>query len=479
MSNIDIEQICNVQKSIVIEAHNARGQFIDDIEKVLAEILRRKNYQNLYTSLMYVIHEIVANANKANIKRVFFAENELNINDQDDYSKGIAEFSKMVRDDTYNVGSKLAKYNKFVKFVIHEFSGLNFSLSVVNNSPLTNEEKIRIREKLKRVVTDSFSEEIIDTTEGAGMGLFLSLKLLEQSGIPHSALKIVTDKEKTSVNIFFNYNSVSSPPYHEIALEILNEAGELPRLPESLNKILELTSNKDIEISKVADYIEKDPSITADILKLVNSAQFTLNRKIGAIKEAINFIGLSGLRSLLYSYGAMKAIDNRFGTIPEIWDHCYKTAKISVLISQIKKISDKSDDFFTAGLLHDMGKIVLMNLDKDSANKIEKACQLREINLPVMEEIMMGLSHARIGGEIANLWDFPIELSEAIMYHHDPIMTTDEYKPIVYTVYLANIFANIQNIENIDMLMIEPIVRDYFNIENTDELKEIAAKVLS
>ncbi len=473
---IDIEKRFIEKSPIEIESHNARGYFIDNVEFILASVLSKKNYQNLYMNLIYIIQEIVTNANKANLKRVYFAEKGLDIQNPEDYKKGIKNFSKIVKSNSQDIEFKLSKYKKYVKLVIEEYADLKFSLSIINNSPLLSQEKKRIREKINNINREHFSEDIIDTTEGAGMGLYLSLKLLEQSGISPQAVRIYSDHKTTTCKITFKYSEVLPPQYSKIAKEVLKEAGDLPRFPEHLNTIIKMIINKDVNINKVANHIEKDPSISADILKFVNSAKFMLNRKIGSIKEGLNYVGLSGLKSLIFSYGAIKAIDTRFGTIPEIWKHCYKTARISTMIAKIMNITDNDDDFFTAGLLHDMGKIVLMNLNKEKAAKIDKVCKMRKIELPVMEEIMMGISHAKIGGEIAKIWGFPDSLTNAIMYHHDPIMASRESASLVYVVYLANIFANTPDIKTLDTLMIEPVVRGFFRIKEKQDLIELAKK---
>ena len=319
---------------------------------------------------------------------------------------------------------------------------------------------------------------LLDQTEGAGMGIFLSLKMMEQVGIPSNSYSIGVHKGFTVAKISFDYSKISPPPYSEVALEILNQLSSLPKFPENIKRLLAKLLEEDVKVDAIAADIQRDPTLAADILKLVNSAKFSLTRKISSLKEAVNLVGIKGLKNILYSYGAISVIDNRFGTVEEVWDHCYRVGQISTELSKIKKIETKDDVFFTAGLLHDLGKIVLMSFDKDTAKKIESVCRDKNIDIPIMEEIMMGLSHARIGGQIAEYWEFPKNLVDPITHHHDPAMTDDNFE-VVYTVHLANYLEKARKDGIYTIFGIEEPVREFFAINSDQDMKDIASKLKS
>lgn len=471
--NLSVDEFYNERKPISMQTHEADMEFIDKVDIILSQIFRKKNYQHLRTPLMFIFRELITNANKANMKRVFFKLNGLDINNPAEYEKGMQEFSEQVRNDNGKITSYLERYKVFVKVLFQEYADRQFTVYILNSGELLPREKERILEKIKHFNDDADGADILDMTEGAGMGIMLSLKLMEQVGISSEALTLGVHKGMTVAKFSFDYTSIHAAPYNVIAEEILKIVNTLPKYPDNIKNLLAKLLQPDIKVQDVAEEISKDPSLSSDLLKLVNSAKFSLQRKIGSIKEAINFVGIKGLKNLLYSYGAMQAIDSRFGSVNQVWEHSYKTARVASLIAERFKLNKKDDESFTAGLLHDMGKIVLMSFDLNKAKSIDEVCRQRGIDLPVMEELIMGLSHAKIGGEIAKYWDFPSSLISAITYHHEPIMAETDHE-LVYTVNLANYIASVKNKSELNAYLIEPDVRDFFKINSTYDIVKFA-----
>ncbi len=481
LTDDNVEKYIKEKKSFSIKNSVADDFFDYKVETYISFIFRLKRFQHLSTPVNFVVQELIANANKANLKRVFFQLNDYNIKDKNKYEDGVKHFTDFIKHGKKELQNKLPDLGLYVKVIFKKYHDNTFQIYIINNSLLTFEEKNRIKEKLSfyehAKEEPQKSLKIMDETEGAGMGIFLSLKLLGKAGIDADCLSIGTHEDKTIAMLKFNYDQVKPPPYNIIAQEILKELETLPKYPENINSILKNLKNPDVTITEIANNITKDPALSADLLKLVNSAEFTITRKIASIREAINFVGLKGLKNLLYSYGAIKTINSRFGSIPEVWAHSHKTALYCSKIAKYFKLDKNTDEYFTAGLLHDIGKIVLMNFDEKRAAEIERICRRRGVDMPVMEEIIMGLSHARIGGKIAQFWDFPPSLVEAISYHHEPNVAKTNL-PLVYTVYLSNILALTPK-DQLSIYEIEPIVAKHFLLNSTDDLVILIEKLES
>jgi putative nucleotidyltransferase with HDIG domain len=473
-----IDESLKQKKPVTIEAVEADNEFVSSVDHAFSEILKIKNYRHLHSPLSFVLREFITNANKANLKRIYFNQNGYNIENQEEYQKGMESFSFEIRDNPEKYAKYLQPYKMFIKVIFQEYSSNIFSVYIINKALLTQQEEKRIKEKLGYYKEHLTAHELLDQTEGAGMGIFLSLKMMEQVGIPPNAYSIGMHKGFTVAKISFDYSKISPPPYTEVALEILNQLSSLPKFPDNIKKLLAKLLKEDVMLDAVAADIQKDPTLATDILKLVNSAKFSLTRKISSLKEAVNLVGIKGLKNILYSYGAISVIDNRFGTVEEVWNHCYRVGQISTELAKLKKIDTKDDVFFTAGLLHDLGKIVLMSFDKETAKKIESVCREKDIDIPIMEEIMMGLSHARIGGQIAEFWEFPKNLVDPITHHHDPAMTDDNYE-VVYTVHVANYLEKASRDDIYTLFGIEEPARDFFGINSDDDIKALVSKLKS
>ena len=142
-----------------------------------------------------------------------------------------------------------------------------------------------------------------------------------------------------------------------------------------------LITDPDSEITDIARQISMDPSLTADLLKVVNSAQFMLPKRVDNIVEAVKLVGLRGIRNLLYSYGTQKLLQGQ-----QSWrDHSYLTAFYAYNLAKSLRKKDILDDAYVGGILHDMGKIVFSDVHPQLLEKINNFCKDGFINMPFME----------------------------------------------------------------------------------------------
>jgi putative nucleotidyltransferase with HDIG domain len=156
-----------------------------------------------------------------------------------------------------------------------------------------------------------------------------------------------------------------------------------------------------------------------------------------------------------------------------LWNHSYKTAFYAYnLARNFKRKKDLLDDVYVGGILHDMGKIIFSEVHPHLLEKISGFCDERNINRELFEDLSAGLNHAEIGGLIAEKWNFPPMLIEAIRYHHEPLDCDPLMQDVVYTVYLANALVNIEDGEfSYDQLNQE--VLESYGIKNEEQVKVI------
>jgi putative nucleotidyltransferase with HDIG domain len=213
-----------------------------------------------------------------------------------------------------------------------------------------------------------------------------------------------------------------------------------------------------------------DPALTADLLKLVNSAQFMLPKRVDNIVEAVKLVGLRGLKNLLYQQGTQMLLDKGQRWL---WDHSYKAALYAYTLARLfRRKRDTLDDVYVGGILHDMGKIIFSSVHPHLLDKITNFCNARGIDRDLMEDLSAGLNHAEIGALIAEKWNFPDVLIHTIRYHHEPYSTKDEFRDVVYTVYLANAMCDLEK----GAMVFEQIDRDVlgsFNIKTESQFDQI------
>lgn len=420
------------------------------IEQVLDVFLSELGHRKLKDYLVYCVRELAVNAKKANTKRVFFEERGLDINDEDQYEQGMQSFKQVTLDNIDHYLKLLKEKGLYIKLLFHA-KGSNIGLEIRNNVELSRKEYIRIHDKLVRSRTyesleDALSQ-IIDPTEGAGLGLVILVLMLKKIGLSEDAFSIDVQGGETVARIVIPVESTHIENLSLLSNEIVRQISHLPQFPENIVTIQKLLADPKSQMVEIAKYISTDPAMTGDLLKMVNSAQFMLAKKVDSIAEAVKMVGLRGIRNTLYSYGTQKILGSSTDEgKKKLWDHSYRTAFYAYnLAKNFKKSKPLLDDAYVGGMLHDMGKIVFSAVHPDLIEHIRQFCVDKGIPSQMFEELSAGMNHAEIGAKIAEKWNFPDSLIHSIRYHHEPGIAGLEHRDVVNTVYLANIFCEYEH----------------------------------
>lgn len=208
----------------------------------------------------------------------------------------------------------------------------------------------------------------------------------------------------------------------EIA-NVLREIKNLPTLPDVATKVIELSDDPDVSPKAIADAVERDPAIATRLLKLVNSPYFGIRGTVSSINQSLVFLGVSNLRNLVLSTCVMDLFnqEGEVGTYDRrgLWVHSMATAIAARELSKRMRVVDP-EVAFTAGLIHDVGKVVL---DKFFPNDFKRIVELMDAHHAAMidaEAAVMGLTHADVGLHLAHNWSLPEILRDAIGCHHAP-----------------------------------------------------------
>jgi HD-like signal output (HDOD) protein len=415
-----------------------------------------------------IAKEVLMNAVKANAKRLFFQRSKLNISDPEQYSKGMESFTEEVtvkwpEQEAYLTQSELAIY------VILKIDNGTIRMVVENTAPVLPQEQQRILIRMEKAkgyndLSDAFMD-MGDTTESAGLGIILTQILLRNSGIGTENFNLEFFKDKTAVSLYIPNNVrplITNSKFNE---KILDEIENLPALPHTITKLIDLCGEPDSNIQKISTEIEKDPGLSADLLKLSNSAFFVTRNKVNTVLAAVKVVGLKNLKNLLYVTGVNKILNSRYHKAQEIWDHSAKCSFFARSLAMETGKSKLADIASTAGLLHDIGKLVLLSLGKEITQKIEDLKDREKSNSVLMEEYSIGISHPEIAGLLLEKWSFSEDLISIAKFHHKPFMAPDEHKDIVELVYLANMMVDVVDMKVSFGTIYTPVLKK-FNLED-------------
>lgn len=242
-------------------------------------------------------------------------------------------------------------------------------------------------------------------------------------------------------------------------------------LPDIAIRLNDMVNDPNCSAADIGDLITQDAALSARLLKIVNSPFYGFPSQVDTISMAITIIGTRQLRDLVLA----TSILGKFNQLPEglisidtFWYHNLTAAAATRIIANKMEVRN-SERFFMAGLLHDVGKLVMYLTEPEKSRKILQAARKQTQNFAQMEAQVFGFDHATLGGELLRYWRLPESLIEPVIYHHRP-MESEQFSIEASAVCLANAIAN--NIEPAfsedDDLPLEPIIWETLGINEAD-----------
>jgi putative nucleotidyltransferase with HDIG domain len=215
-----------------------------------------------------------------------------------------------------------------------------------------------------------------------------------------------------------------------------------PSMPGAAVKLLALIDDPDMSVSQIEAILRHDAGLTANILKLANSAYFGIPSKVGSVRQAVLILGLKRLIQMVIASCVSAIMDKPvpgYDLPPgELWRH---SIAVSVAAEGLIKELDigATEEIFTAALLHDVGKLVLGTFVKDDFKKIEAALE-KDVSFEAAEDMVLGTNHADIGAEILTQWCLPSDIVKAVRWHHTP-ESADGEDTMLDIVHVANVLC--------------------------------------
>ena len=232
---------------------------------------------------------------------------------------------------------------------------------------------------------------------------------------------------------------------NDILAKIMLKVSSFPSMPQACVKLMGLLKKKDVPIAEIERLARQDPGLTVNVLKLANSAYFGIPSKIGSLKQALNLLGTRRFYHIAFaacmSDTMDKAVEGYKMPLGDLWRHSIAVSKTAEAVSKYLKLTDDID-CFTPALLHDMGKLVLSVFVKEEFQAIASIAA-KGVPQVMAENMILGIDHAEIGAQILASWSLPIEIVNAVRWHHIPerIKTSNLQAEIVY---LTNLLCQSQ-----------------------------------
>jgi len=239
--------------------------------------------------------------------------------------------------------------------------------------------------------------------------------------------------------------------------ETIGEVGELPMLPRTYSELTKALAEPEVDLVRVAEIVEQDSAIAAKVLHLVNSSFFGVRKEISNLRQATSFLGVNTIRDLVLSFEVFREFGGKSPlkgfSVQQEQGHSLLCARISKRLLQDKKAAEQA---FIAGMLHDLGKLVLATRLPERIERVTDAGGGSERSSHLVEEEVFGVSHAEIGAYLLGLWGMPYPIVEAVANHHHPSRVTEQTTfGVLGAVHVADVLAREQHASSSPAALLE------------------------
>ena len=228
--------------------------------------------------------------------------------------------------------------------------------------------------------------------------------------------------------------------------QVLDRVQEMPAVSPNTLRILEMASDPNCETRAIASLVAMDVTFSTACLRLVNSAIFGLLNPINSIDMAVNYLGRreivnivmhTGFKGLYYA-----PLSGYSANAGDLWTHSLRTAIASMLLAKSLLKSETADAAYTAGLLHDIGKVITSEFLKISLSEILHTLNRGDnSDFPTIEKRLLSMDHTEIGQLLAQKWKIPTKIETVIRYHHVPGEAPEEFRKLCSMVHIGDMLA--------------------------------------
>ncbi len=230
------------------------------------------------------------------------------------------------------------------------------------------------------------------------------------------------------------------------AQALVDDIGDLVSLPELVLRINEKVNSDNSSAAEIGELISQDPALTTRLLRVANSPMYAKSGKIESVQRAVTILGIRQIRDLILSASAAKVftgIPNDIISVQDFWHHSLYCALLArSLASHSRGVNPET--VFTAGMLHDIGQLVIFNRLPEQAHAVILRTVQGEANLDMVqaENEILGYDHCEVGASLAHQWHLPEILVECIACHHD-LSRVRLFPAAVAHIHIANAIASL------------------------------------
>ncbi len=447
---------------------------------VLDKYLKFFELLNIKNSVQKILTELIHNAIKANLKRFYFTQSELDINDEQKYDEGMKNFKNDIL-GKIDLHSYYLKENDLPVDVVFTFDRTKLNITIRNKFQALPCELARIEEsKTTALKSDAITSILLnetDESEGLGIGISSSLFLLKNEGISPESFSAKNTPEGLVISYDIPFRPQKPETAKDKARKIIEDIEVLPTFPQNIKELIYLVNNPESTFEQIATKVQKDVFLSANVMKLANSAAFSQQSKVETVQKALQLIGLKEFRNILYILGTKNIMEDKYAAFEEIWERSNECAFIVRQLAERKHYKNTvTTTLVSMALLYDIGQVIVLSCEPEIKD-ISKTAAAKNIHSPTaLEEIALGITHTEAGAMVAEKWNFPKHYKIVAKYHHKPLTADEKDFPYLFPIYLSDMLISITT-GLATVAQVHSEVMDYFSFENYEQLMAFAKDV--
>lgn len=224
--------------------------------------------------------------------------------------------------------------------------------------------------------------------------------------------------------------------------QLVAKMGEFPSLPPIYLKVVNALNSRDASAAAVAQAISGDLAISAKVLQTVNSSYYGFDEKVSNITQAVGILGIDCVKTLVLAiqvFSRLGRTTEQKALTDQLWHHSMSVAVIAKRVAEHETGDEKAgEEAYSAGLMHDIGKLVLLNAAPEPFKQARDLARQKAIPLWQAENVVIGCNHAETGAYLLARWGMPANLTEAVALHHEPINSFGKRFSALAAVHIAN-----------------------------------------
>jgi putative nucleotidyltransferase with HDIG domain len=226
--------------------------------------------------------------------------------------------------------------------------------------------------------------------------------------------------------------------------EILAQVTSVPSLPAVVCQLQEFLDDPEVNFSQLSRVIECDPGLTANVLQLANSAYFGWQGGIGSVRDAISRLGTKRIFQMVLCMSVApmvrKPIRGYDLDADKLWEHSVAVAICAEKVAA-KRRPECQPHAFTAGLLHDVGKVLLGTFVDVDDRPIKELVELDGLTFNEAERMVLGVDHAEVGAHLLEKWNLPGDVAVVTRWHHEPAQVPEDQRDMVDLIHVADVIC--------------------------------------